>query len=201
MAEQQTLLDQIKATADTINALKQALDHTDRSVVVEIDNLTDHTLKKVTDNHEFGGFDQTPEPIIRPKSNSLFTSMNTVPFQGTEGSVTYITDGINDMLVGWNNPFISSPQGNTVNAILKGPRENRFELDMTAGSGNVAAHMRFVLFEKEGPFSFRTFLEIKHPDVFDFPPDTFDRSRPIFAFLRAKPLGNPGRSVRELMKV
>ena len=197
--EAMAIFEGVKAGNELIDALKRRLDDTDRSVVVELDNLTELTLRKVGDSHDSGGFDTTPAPIVNPKSHSLFTSQNTVPLEGTEGCVTYVGEGINDMTICWDHPFVG---GIAARVVVKGPRENRYSLEATVGSGNVGAHMRYVLFDVEGPYSLREFLQKVHPDFFQFEELDLDKgSRHVFAFLKSKPPGTPPKSIREIMKV
>lgn len=191
------ILEGVKAAIELIEFFKRRLDDTDRSVIVEIDNLTELTLRRVGHTIAFGGFGDPPQPIIAPRSHGIFTAKNTIPLQGTEGCVKYSGEGLDDVSVCWDNPFAGT---SAVSVVLKGTRENRYSLEAIRGSGNIGAHMQYVLWELEGPFSLKAFLQKFHPDFFE-EPQQVDRTRSVPAFLKKKRPGDPLKSLREVMKI
>ena len=88
----------------------------DRSVINVVSNQTDGISAKISDAHEWGGFDTLPQLDIPPHSVDTFSSHNTDPFQGAVGSVTYSGDGFT-LLVDWHNPRIG---GNHTAHVLEG---------------------------------------------------------------------------------
>ena len=115
-----------------------------RSVVLEIDNDTGVTLKKIKDHHDNGGFAEAPSIVIPPKKADVFGSQNVGGslFTGTEGTVTYEGDGFT-LEIYWDNPFVGS---NECNATLSGSKAVNYRVDKTCGVGNEKAHMRYQLF-------------------------------------------------------
>jgi hypothetical protein len=122
----------------------------DRSVVVEIDNNTDLTLKFHSAHHMHGGFAKTPLYIIPPKTapnpfvvfGSQKKGMSVAT--GTEGYVRYICENPQLCLtVWWDNPYIGDNKGN---ARLDWAANRAYKVFYIVGVGNTAAEFRFQLF-------------------------------------------------------
>jgi hypothetical protein len=149
-----------------------------RSVVIEIDNLTDTLLAKILDHHESGGFASFPEPQIPPHTADVFGSQSKggAIATGTVGSVTYAADGL-EMLIGWNNPFSGDNKTNVGanNSGLSGANATRFLCRHQTGVGNQQAHMKFELVVHP-PYSLK--------DTFK---DRGDLSQGIFKILGVQP--------------
>src|SRR5258708_7655563 len=86
--------------------------------------------------HGFGRELQIP-----PFSMDTFSSHNTDPFQGTDGSVTYAGDGIT-LLVGWDDPRIGT---NHTSHDLQGTNKGRFLVTRESGTGDEKAQNLYVL--------------------------------------------------------
>jgi hypothetical protein len=138
-AAAQALISAIQAVG---NVLSDA-----RSVVIEVDNLTNVLLTKTADHHESGGFASFPEEQIPPNTADVFGSQSKGgSLAGTVGSVTYSADGL-EMLVGWNNARVGDNKTNIGpnNSGLSGPNASRFQAQHQTGVGNEQAHMKFTL--------------------------------------------------------
>ena len=119
----------VQAGVELINAVATLLTSA-RSVVVEVDNNTGLTLTKIADNHDHGGFAALPHLTIPPHSVDVFGSQSKggAVATGTEGSVTYASDGL-EMLIGWTNAFAFGDNKTNIganNSGLGGPNANRF---------------------------------------------------------------------------
>jgi hypothetical protein len=95
-----------------------------RSCVIEFDNLTDLTLRRISDSHESGKFSEdTPAPEIPPRSADVFGSQSDTPAQGAIGQVVYEGDGIRQVVF-WSNPFLGSNNSSTE---ISGPNTFKYE--------------------------------------------------------------------------
>ena len=131
-----------QAIAQVVPLLNQA-----RSVVLEVDNNTDRTLlRKVSDEHAHGGFAVIPSSEIPTKHADVFGSQSKggSVFTGTEGSITYTGDGFT-LTISWDNPFLGD---NSCDARIAGDNAAKFRVVHTCGVGNIAAHMRYELFDR-----------------------------------------------------
>ena len=77
----------VKAVNDVIDLLKK-LDR-ERSAVLEVQNLTTSTLRRVSDNHDDGGFAESPSLEILPGQVDVFGSQSSGILSGAKGQVTY----------------------------------------------------------------------------------------------------------------
>jgi hypothetical protein len=135
--------DAVKAAGNVLQDVANLLPDETRNIVVEINNLTGLTLQLVTDNFAHGGFGpQLPHALIGPGDTEVFGTKSTGVATGVEGSVTYKADGIDGLLLGFDNPFIGS---NSVNVTLNGPLAPALSCigDIASGNHTVA---RFELF-------------------------------------------------------
>lgn len=117
-----------------------------RSVVIQVDNRTDKTLKLVSSHHVHGGFAELPDDIP-PHTASVFSSQNIggSVATGTEGSCSYLADGV-QFDVFWDDPFIGS---NSASESYAGDNAARFAMsDAAIGVGNTGAHARFQVFDR-----------------------------------------------------
>jgi hypothetical protein len=144
---------QVKAIQSLIDDIDTAAE---RSVVGEIDNLTDRKLTLIQAAHEFGGFsNRAPDFAIEPRKAGLFGSKNKNPLQGTVGRVEYRAEDGTEFVCGWSNPFIGS---GTIRFVVRGAHPARYDVFATAGGGNKGAIRRWVIFPLNGPFSVLQFL-------------------------------------------
>jgi hypothetical protein len=95
----------------SVDQLGRTLDG-DRSVVLIVENKTQHPLERVSQHHDHGGFDVTPEISIPPMSVALFSSKDIGFETGTAGQVKYrVHDGQAEdtvLEINWANPFIGT---------------------------------------------------------------------------------------------
>lgn len=145
--------DTIKATVDAINAVASLLS-SDRTVVLEINNVSNATLTLGPTHHDHGGFGTPPPFTISPQKTVLFSSQSSGVLEGTQGSVTYDIDGVNIFTIIWDVPFIGN---NSCDDIEDGVSHNRFVGASIAGNGN-HAQMRFMLGSRSIPFSVKEIL-------------------------------------------
>jgi hypothetical protein len=136
----------VRAADDLISAVSGLVPTDSRSIVVEIDNLTKHTLSHVTDNFAHGGFGPTlPQGQIAPMKADVFSVISDGIATGVEGSLTYLSDGVDGLLTGFDDPFLG---GNTVNVTVSPALSSELSLVAAISTGN-RAHARYVLFPKD----------------------------------------------------
>jgi len=136
----------VRAADDLISAVSGLVPTDSRSIVVEIDNLTKHTLSNVTGNFAHGGFGPTlPQALIGPMKADVFSVISDGIATGVEGSRTYLSDGVDGLLMGFDDPFLG---GNTVNVTVSPALSSELNLVAAISTGN-RAHARYVLFPKD----------------------------------------------------
>jgi hypothetical protein len=147
------MLAQIRAAveiADKTRIVWEKL-NTKRTVLIELRNDTDQTLRVQSHDHDHGGFAEPPDRVVPPRTVSIFGSQSKAGSvgTGTEGRVTYTIDGVPNTtyLVTWNNPFLGS---NGAHAAVRGERAAAFAADDITGSGN-DAHMKYDLSQVRDP--------------------------------------------------
>ncbi|HEX5618216.1 MAG TPA: hypothetical protein VFX51_07335 [Solirubrobacteraceae bacterium] len=95
----------------TVEKIAHALD-SDRSVVLIVENATQHPLERVSTHHDHGGFVETPAIAIPPMSVGVFSSGDIGLATGTVGQVVYRLrdDKPEDTVleINWANPFIGT---------------------------------------------------------------------------------------------
>lgn len=118
-----------------------------RSVVIEIDNNTGSTLRRVGDHQDHGGFAVTPTSQIPPAHADVYGAQSKGGSigTGTEGTVSYVVDGLADLSVSWDNPFVGD---NEASASVSGGELAPFRVAVTTGVGNTQAHMRYEVFDR-----------------------------------------------------
>jgi hypothetical protein len=88
--------------------------HTDRSVVVIVENFTKRRLSKVWDFHRRGTFAVTPSAIIAGRQANIFGSQSKAGsiLTGTEGAVLYQLEDDGDEKLGlyiyWKSPAVGA---------------------------------------------------------------------------------------------
>lgn len=118
-----------------------------RSVIVTIKNNTSKDYQLLRTHHDHGGF-ATPAPgLLKSRETIVFGSQSSAGSiaTGTEGSVTYMCEGL-EVTLKWDNPFAGS---NSADVDCTGPKTNAFRVVAQAGSGNQGAKFGFDLFEIE----------------------------------------------------
>lgn len=116
-----------------------------RTVLLEVQNHTDFSLRVTGHRHHHGDFKEPPDPVVPPRNDSIFGSgsKSWSVGTGTEGWVEYSIEGLLDTTfsVRWNNPFAG---GNDCSARLNGEKSAAFEKIALCGGGN-DAHMKYEL--------------------------------------------------------
>jgi hypothetical protein len=156
MADDNALLataNTIKATVEAIKAVADLLS-SDRTVVLEVNNVSNATLHLGPTTHKHGGFSPPPDITIPPMTTKVFGSQSSGVLIGTEGSATYNIDGVNSFTISWDNPFSGS---NSCDDIVEGASKNRYVSFSISGNGN-HAQMRFMIGNRPTPYSVREIL-------------------------------------------
>lgn len=132
------------AAAQALLPVLQALNGS-RSVLLEVDNMTDIALTYVSDSHAHGGFAVLPSPQIPAGKADAFGSQNKGGSiaTGTEGSVVYRGDDGLEFRITWDNPFAG---GNSCDASVS---MRKYRVNTACGVGNTGAHMRYELFKAD----------------------------------------------------
>jgi hypothetical protein len=143
-----TLVEIVSAGAASAQALASVvpLINGARSVIIEIDNSTGATLRRVRDHHEHGGFAVTPSSEIPPLHADVFGAQNSAGSigTGTEGEVFY--EGLGrGFRIFWVNPFLGE---NEIDANVHGGNLAPLRIVTTKGAGNTHAHMRYEVFPR-----------------------------------------------------
>ena len=135
----------VVAAAQQIQPVWEKL-NSDRSVILEVDNNTNLTLKRARYHHSHGGFAVPPTSQIAPKTPSVFGSqkLGGAVLTGTEGTVTYAGNGF-QLTVYWDNPYVGKAK---CSYRLSGPNAKQYRAVATCGSGNEKAQMRYELFAR-----------------------------------------------------
>ena len=119
--------------------------NTKRSVIVQVGNQTDKPLKLISTHHVHGKFIQQPDDIP-PNTISVFSSgsVGGSIFTGTEGSCSYLGDGV-QFDVFWDNPFTGS---NSSDMKYSGDNAARYRTQHFTGDGNEGAQMRYQITDR-----------------------------------------------------
>jgi hypothetical protein len=129
----------VKAAEATIDEVGKALDAFARSVIIEVVNTTDETLRVEGATHSSGGFAKPPPPTIPPRQSVIFTSRTTTALRGAVGNLRLVGD---DYWLGmsWHNPVSGS---NKFRSSVNGRRASEFLVYAIAGSGNKNAYFPY----------------------------------------------------------
>jgi len=132
----------VAAAPAVIEAVKKVLDEFERSVVIEVVNLTDETFRVEGAHHDSGGFGTAPPPAVPPRKSVVFSSRSTAPGRGTVGNLRLVSS---DLWLGmtWHNAFVGS---NEFRSSENGRRAGEFETYATASAGNKKAPFRYVIY-------------------------------------------------------
>ena len=132
------------AAAQALLPVIQALNGV-RSVLLEVDNITDITLTHVSDSHDHGGFAVLPISQIPPGKADVFGSQNKGGSiaTGTQGKVVYRGDDGLEFNVYWDNPFAGD------NSCSASVSMRKYRVNTACGVGNAGAHMRYELFKAD----------------------------------------------------
>ena len=131
----------IAEALEKVKDLLQSLD-SQRSVVVEVRNLTNSPLRLESDHHSEGGFAEPPDPEIPAGHVNVFGSKNSGLTPGVDGRVIYESSEGFLLHVEWENPFIGS---NSSNCRVVGENAGRFEARDITGAGQTGAHMQYIV--------------------------------------------------------
>ena len=134
----------VTAAVGAVNSVSPYIAAGSRSVILEVGNGSNTTLRVASYRNQHGRFGINPQGEILSNTWNLFGAKSTGLFTGTEGSVNYAGDGIN-FVVYWNNPYAG---GNKCNATLSGPNAANYRFFYACGGGNKNAHMTYQLFSR-----------------------------------------------------
>ncbi len=134
----------VSATVAAINTVSPYIAGGSRSVIIEVGNGSNTTLRAVSYRNQHGGFGINPRGEIPSNTWNVFGAKSTGIATGTEGSVTYAGNGIN-FTVYWDNPYAGS---NKCKATLSGPNAGNYRAFYACGRGNKNAHMTYQLFPR-----------------------------------------------------
>lgn len=117
-----------------------------RSVVLEIDNNTDLTFTKGSEQHEYGKWAANPQDKIPPKTAMVFGSQNagSSSTTGTEGWMWYTAPGV-AIRIYWDNPFWGTKK---CDVEIYGKDADKYWIINECGSGDIGAHMRYEIYPR-----------------------------------------------------
>ena len=133
----------VSTVVEAINKIMTLLKslNRERSVVLEVQNLTASPLRRVSENHGEGGFAEPPSLEILPGQVDVFGSQSSFPGKGTKGRVIYESNDGFLLHVEWENPFLGSTN---CKASVVGDNAANFRTDHTCGVGK-EAHMQYIV--------------------------------------------------------
>ncbi|MFI7642788.1 hypothetical protein [Nonomuraea sp. NPDC049400] len=117
----QEIAKEVKATAEIIDTVSRILEDASRSAVIEVNNATSRTLRRLRSSHAHGAFAKLPADSIGPFQSDVFGSKSSTGgiMTGTTGLVVYGLDDEGTALkISWVVPFIG---GNEARAEVTGP--------------------------------------------------------------------------------
>ena len=139
------IADTARAANEVIREVGNLLDSQERSIVVEVANLTGRTLTKVGHTFDGGGFGPTlPQATIPPAMSNVFSVRSSGLATGVDAMVTYHADGAGEFSVACDNPFVGT---NSVN-VFSNPNADQFLSILGATSNGNHSHARFDVIEK-----------------------------------------------------
>ncbi len=138
--------DTVEAADDLLKKISDFLPNETRSIIVEVDNLTNRTLTKGSDSFDSGGFGPTlPDPIVPPFRTSVF-SVESSGAEGVIGNMQYNVEGAADFNIHYSNPLFG---GNTQS--VQSNVDNVLSILGDISNGN-HTHARFAVLDRSGPF-------------------------------------------------
>lgn len=120
----------VKGTEQVAKKLNQK-----RTVLIQVYNHTDHTLRMVSHEHSSGDFAVPPSQRIPPGSVDIFGSQDRAwsIATGAVGSITYaIGDTNTTATIRWSNPFFGKNSGS---ATARGKNARDFQMTGIVGAG------------------------------------------------------------------
>jgi hypothetical protein len=122
-----------------IEAANKVVKEFERSIVIEVKNLTKETFRFEGLHHSSGEFGLRPPATLRPQEAVVFSSRST-PGVGAVGNLRLVS---NDLWLGmsWHNPLVGS---NDFRSSENGPRAGEFTTQAIKRSGN-HAHFGYVI--------------------------------------------------------
>jgi hypothetical protein len=144
---------EVKAAAEIINTVSGLLEDAARSAIIEINNATSRTLRRIPwsvgDGHRHGAFQAgaLPKDKIDPYKSDVFGSRSSAGAiaVGTEGNVWYDLDDEGTKLhVRWNVPFAG---GNESGSHVEGPHADWYTVRYLISGGNKKVQARYVIGE------------------------------------------------------
>ena len=138
----------VKATEEVTKKLNQK-----RTVLIQVYNHTDKTLRIRSRDHSSGDFAEPPSARIPPRSVDIFGSQDRAwsVMTGAVGSITYGIEGEDTTVtVRWSNPFFGKNRGS---ATASGSGARNYEVTNIMGAGLDAQARYEVLPRVEWPRS------------------------------------------------
>jgi hypothetical protein len=134
--------------ADVANKVAQIVQllNEARSVVLKVENLTDHDFTYLNSHHVHGGFAADPSRVIPPDEVGIFGSVSDAGSiaTGTQGFVSYTGFEVR-VNISWTNPYWGS---NSAQISVEGPRAGYYKATTFAGRGNRQAEIKYAV----GPY-------------------------------------------------
>jgi hypothetical protein len=148
----------VAAVTSAIEQIGKQLDGA-RTVILIVENHTNHALRLVDYNHEHGGFAATPHDRINSKEADVFGAKDTGFMTGVDGSIKYEFVEHDEEIIQllWSNPFMGANSagggGLTVGAELPMPPpappfqmlvpSARFHVSTVCGAGDKDVEIRY----------------------------------------------------------
>jgi hypothetical protein len=149
----QDVAKEVKAAVEIIDAISELVEDAARSVVIEINNATSQTLRRIRpsdgDGHAHGSFQSgaLPKETIEPFQSDVYGSTSSAGTigVGTEGNVWYDVDGQGTrFLVRWVLPFVGS---NESGAHTEGTHADFYQVRHIISGGNDKVRARYAIGE------------------------------------------------------
>ncbi|MEU7987473.1 hypothetical protein AB0B56_21645 [Streptosporangium canum] len=147
MVSMQDIAKEVKATAEIIDTVSKILADASRSAVIEVNNATSRTLRRLRSAHAHGVFAKLPADSIGPFQSDVFGSKSSEGSiaTGTTGLIVYGLDDEGTALkISWVVPFIG---GNEARAEVTGPNAGFYVCRGEISGGNKKVAARFAIGE------------------------------------------------------
>lgn len=130
-----------------IGAISARLPQETRTIVIEVNNLTGLTLRRVAHAFTSGGFEAQalPHVLIGPGATDVFGVKSTGLATAVVGHVTYMAAGIDALRLDFTNPVVGS---NAATVALQGPLRDTVRCIGAIGAG-ARPTARYTLFSLE----------------------------------------------------
>jgi hypothetical protein len=136
----------VKAAREIVEGMEAIVDEFSRSAVVEFNNTTTRTLKRVAERADHGSWAQLPVDTIAPFAAAVFGSASSGFMTGTTTTVDYLLDEDGTRVhLYWEVPFIG---GNSCTINVTGPSAAFYDAGGMIAGGNTKVRARFVVTEK-----------------------------------------------------